>query len=134
MFILSEVEYATYLIYQQSFFNGRLPIRYQTGQSLLVLELIRQYSICTIKNIKKCLSKTLHAFLIFKILSNLNVLVYHSRGRKSRFIVDWFLSKLYKLMLNIVCFKPSLKVKDIQKRKNMFLTRQFKVEFKTYIY
>lgn len=37
-------------------------------------------------------------------------------------------------MLNIVCFKPSLKVKDIQKRKNMFLTRQFKVEFKTYIY
>lgn len=127
MFILSEVEYATYLIYQQSFFNGRLPIRYQTGQSLLVLELIRQYSIYTIKNIK-------NAFLIFKILSNLNVLVYHSRGRKSRFIVDWFLSKLYKLMLNIVCFKPSLKVKDIQKRKNMFLTRQFKVEFKTYIY
>lgn len=52
MFILSEVEYATYLIYQQSFFNGRLPIRYQTGQSLLVLELIRQYSIYTIKNIK----------------------------------------------------------------------------------
>lgn len=37
-------------------------------------------------------------------------------------------------MLNIVCFKPSLKVKDIQKRKNVFLTRQFKVEFKTHIY
>lgn len=120
MFILSEVEYATYLIYQQSFFNGRLPIRYQTGQSYLVLELIRQYSIYTIKNIKNVCLKLCTPFSFSKYFPTLMYLFIIQEDGKVVFIVDWFLSKLYKLMLNIVCFKPSLKVKDIQKRKNMF--------------
>lgn len=75
MFILSEVEYATYLICQQSFFNGRLPIRYQTGQSLLVLELIRQYSIYTTKNVKSVCLKLCTPFSFSKYIPTLMYLV-----------------------------------------------------------
>lgn len=71
MFILSEVEYATYLICQQSFFNGRLPIRYQTGQSLFVLELIRQYSIYTTKNVKSVCLKLCTPFSFSKYIPTL---------------------------------------------------------------
>lgn len=75
MFILSEVEYATYPICQQSFFNGRLPIRYQTGQSLFVLELIRQYSIYTTKNVKSVCLKLCTPFSFSKYIPTLMYLV-----------------------------------------------------------
>lgn len=70
-----------------------LPIRYQTGQSLLVLELIRQYSIYTIKNIENVCLKLCTPFSFSKYFPTLMYLfIIQEDGKVVLSLIGFFQS------------------------------------------